>query len=97
MQVGQQLVNNLAVRQCLLELLDTFVGDLGVLKPQLFETRQPFQMHQPGIGDSRATQAQRLEPRQPLQMYQPSVGDLRAVQPQRLEVRQRLQLFLRSG
>jgi hypothetical protein len=33
-----------------LELLDAFVGDLHVAKPQEFEIRQGFQVNKPGIG-----------------------------------------------
>ena len=47
----QRLVANLALRQCLLELLDAFLGDLCAVEVKLFELCQAFQMYQPGSGD----------------------------------------------
>lgn len=41
---GQQSVVNLAVRQCLLEFLDAFVGDLSVSEAQPFEAGQTFEV-----------------------------------------------------
>ena len=45
------LAVNLAVRQCLLELLYAFVGDLGVAEAQPFKLGQTFQVLQAGVGD----------------------------------------------
>jgi hypothetical protein len=36
--------NDLAVRQCFLELLDAFVGDLRTVQAQLYEAGQSFEV-----------------------------------------------------
>ena len=48
---GGDLSHNLAVRQCLLELLDALLGDFGVGDVQLLELTQPLQIHQPSVRD----------------------------------------------
>lgn len=45
----QRLVANLAVRQCLLEILDAFVGDLGAAEVQRSEVGQSFQVLQASV------------------------------------------------
>ena len=52
------MIHGQRVRQCsilcsqtLLESLDAFIGDLCVGDLELFETRQSFQVYQPGVGD----------------------------------------------
>ena len=45
------LVVNLAVRQCLLELLYAGVGDFGADELQIFQLGQTLQVLQAGVGD----------------------------------------------
>ena len=45
-------MRNHALRQGLLEFLDTFAGDFGVTEIQLSEAGQAFQMLQTVVGDS---------------------------------------------
>ena len=56
-----QLVVNLAVWQCLLKLLDAFVGDLWAPELQVFEVRQTFQILQSSVGDLRVAERKNCE------------------------------------
>ena len=55
------LMDDLAVRQCLLEFLNSFVGDLGVAEVQPLETGQPSQLLQAGIGDLSVVEMQKTK------------------------------------
>ena len=70
-----RLVHNPTVRQCLLELLHAFVGDLGVTEIQLLEAGQSFQVLQARTVDLGAGENQCLEAGQSSQVLQPRVGD----------------------
>ena len=82
---GLGLVDNLAVRQCLLEFLYAFVGDLSIVEAELFELGQSFQVLQAGVGDSGAIQGQPVKPGQSFQVYQAGVGDLGVDEDQHLK------------
>ena len=48
---GEALAGDLAVRQGLLEVLDSRIGDLGADQVEPFQLREPLQMDQPHVGD----------------------------------------------
>ena len=48
------LPENPALRQCLLELLHAFVGDLGVAEVQVYKVVQSFEVSQTSVSDLRA-------------------------------------------
>ncbi len=47
----QPLVNDVTIRQCLLELGHARVGDLGVVEEEPLQTGQSLKMHQPCVRD----------------------------------------------
>ena len=66
--------DNLAVRQCLLELPDALLSDLGIFEVQRFELGQLFEMLQPGIRDPLGEEVQLSKLRQVFDAFQGSVG-----------------------
>ena len=71
-----------AVRQCLLELLRAFVGDLRSAEVEPIESGEFLEMFQTGVGDPRSAEVQPIEVGQLLEMFQPSVGDPRSAETQ---------------
>jgi hypothetical protein len=49
-------VFNLAVWQCLLEFLQTLIGDPRVIEAQMFKSGQPSEVLQPGVCDRGAVE-----------------------------------------
>ena len=82
---GLGLVENLAVRQCLLEFFYAFVGDLGAIQGQPFKLGQSSQVHQTGVGDMRIAEVQPFKAGQTFQVLQAGVGDLGSIQVQPLK------------
>ena len=85
-------VRDLAFRQLFAQLLNGLVRDVGALEPQLSETGQPLQMHQPGVGDLAIAEPQPFETGKGFQMRQSGVGDPGIPEHQLLEPGQSLQM-----
>ena len=80
------LVVDAAVRQHLLELLYSFVGDLSIFEVQRLEAGQTFKVHEALIGDLCVAEVQHPDVGQSFQVLQASVGDLGVVNRQLLKV-----------
>ena len=57
-----------AIRQRFLEIVDAYVGDLGVVEPQRLEVGQTLQVHQACVSDLGVAEPKRSELGQPLQV-----------------------------
>ena len=57
---------DLALRQSLLEFLDSRIGDLGVHQAEHFQLRESLQVHQSRIGDLGTAQVEPFQLREPL-------------------------------
>ncbi len=72
----QPLVNDVTIRQCLLEFGDARIGDLRADEVEVQQTAQPLKMHQPRVCDPGGAEVDLRQFGHPLEMYQGSVGDL---------------------
>jgi hypothetical protein len=68
---------DLKIRQRLLKLGDSFVGNFGLPQEELLKTLESGKMFQPGIADRRAVEVEQLEILQTGDMLESVVVDLR--------------------
>ncbi len=68
-------MEDFAVGQGLLELGDAFVGDFGVIEPQVLKVDQSRDVFEPAVGHLGAAKIKALEVGQSLEPFQPEIGD----------------------
>ena len=84
---------DLAVRQCLPELLDALIRDRGSAHPQLLELVQPLEMFESGVRDVGAAEEQPFELGQSSEVFHSGIRDVGFVEDQRLELSHTLEVF----
>ena len=76
------------MRQRVVQVLDSRIGDLRTLEVQLSELGQALQMHQPEVANAaRVCEVECFEAGQPLEVRQAGIGDFGVIEGTAFRVR----------